>query len=409
MYKIVTLATGKEANVAFRHPWIFSGALASIADDLEHGDFVSVLDKNGKVLGTGTYSANTSIAVRVWAFHDVKLDEAFLKERLQMAQERRSFLGYGPGTHTTGYRLVFGEVDGLPGLVVDRYDDVLVMQIATMGMDRQRDMIVKALVDVFQPRIVIERSDMPVRREEKLEPVVAVRHGDATMEGPLFVDFLENGVKLRADVVGGQKTGFYFDQKELRRFFVGRSGQAAREQHMAKDRRVLNLFSYSGGTGLAVALSGAKSVQNLDGSEAALALAAENAKLNGLDEKVFSTEKADVFQWLGEHTEPEWDMVIMDPPALIKNSRETEEGKKAYHFLNRAAIRLVKDGGIFITSSCSHFLPEEDLAFILRRASVQIGVRLDIISVIRQAPDHPLSVYFPEAAYLKTFVCRVVR
>jgi len=402
MYKQVTLLPGKEANVAFRHPWIFSGALASIPDELEHGDLVSVLDKNGKVLGTGTYSAKTSIAVRVFDFGDTTIDKAFFAERFRLAAERRRFLGYGPDMQTTGYRLVFGESDGLPGLVVDVYGDVFVMQIATAGMDRLRDVVVETIVDQFAPRLIVERSDLPIRREEGLEPVVAVRHGDTDVNAQIVVSFLENGMTYKADVLKGQKTGFFFDQKALRAFMM-------RSPWMCEGRRVLNLFSYSGATGLAAMHAGAASVLNIDGSDAALTLAQENASLNSVDPKAFTAEKHDVFQWLGAHQEQEYDMVIIDPPALIKSGREVDDGKKAYHFLNRAAMRLVKTGGLFITSSCSHFLPEEDLAFILRRASVQSGIDLDVITIIRQAADHPLSVYFPEAAYLKTFVCRVTR
>jgi 23S rRNA (cytosine1962-C5)-methyltransferase len=250
---------------------------------------------------------------------------------------------------------------------------------------------------VFAPKTVTERSDQPVRREEKLGEVVKVQFGEPVRE----VAYHENGLKCFADVAGGQKTGAFFDQKDLRQFLA--------THPIVKGRSVLNLFSYTGLSGIAAVKGGATRVHNVDGSEDALLGCAKHAELNGVDAAAFSTEKADIFQWFNDNAESTYDMVVLDPPALIKANRDVEEGKKAYHFLNRAAMRAVKDGGILVTSSCSHFFPEEDLAFTLRRASVQAGVRLHVLEVIRQSPDHPQSVYFPEGTYLKTFICQVTR
>lgn len=395
MYTVITLAPGKEANVAFRHPWIFSGAILKPVV-AEHGELVSVVDKNGKCLGTGTYSASSSIAVRVFEFGTATIDKAWFVKRFQDAAARRTLMGYGPETDTTGYRLIFGEADNVPGLVVDRYADVLVMQIATAGMDKMREIVRDALVEVFAPKAIVERSDMPSRREENLTDVVGVVFG----EDPGLVEFKENGRPFVADVLHGQKTGFFCDQKETRQTIM----------HLANGRKnVLNLFSYSGSAGVAAMLGGAERVHNVDASAEALALCKTHAEKNGLDLERFTTEDADIFQWLGERDTPAYDMIILDPPALIKSKGDTEEGKKAYHFLNRAAMRLLKDGGILVTSSCSHFMSEEDLAFTLRRASVQAGVKLDLLAVTHQSPDHPASVYFPEASYLKTFCFHLSR
>ncbi len=388
MYPILRIKEGKEAAIGFRHPWMFSGALESKA---EHGAIVQVADKHGKVLGTGTYSRSGSIAVRVFAFGDAVINRALFVERMKDAHAKRLVLGYGPGTQTTGYRCVFGEADGLPGLIVDRYEDVMVFQIATAGMDKLREDVVEALKEVFAPRAIIERSDMPSRREENLEPVAGVVFG----EDPGEVAFLEHGRRCVAAPMQGQKTGFFLDQKDLR----------SKISQYAKGKEVLNLFSYTGAAAFAALAGGASNVHNVDGSEDALALLDSQAKAAGVSARC-SSQKTDIFQWLARE-EVTHDMVIMDPPALIKANKDVEEGKKAYHFLNRAAMKLVKDGGIFVTSSCSHFLPEEDLAFILRRASVQAGVDLQVLEVIRQSPDHPQSVYFPEGTYLKTFICRV--
>ncbi len=397
MYPQVTLQSGKEMNVVFRHPWIFSGALTKRPDTIEHGDLVRVTDVSGKILGIGTYSAKSSIAVRVLAFGDVdvQVNQQWFAARFAEAEERKRLLGFGPGLATDGYRLVFGEADGIPGLVVDRYRDVFVMQISTAGMDRLRDAIVGALKAVFKPAAIVERSDIAVRKEEALRDEVGVLFGTV----PEVVEFKENGLTFAADVMNGQKTGFFLDQKSLRQSIA----------KLAKGREVLNLFSYSGSASVAAIKGGATKVTNVDSSADALAAARRHAEMNGIEEHVMVNEESDVFQYLSGKTEPAFDMVIVDPPALIKAQRDEEEGKKAYHFLNRASLRLVRDGGIFVTSSCSHFFSEEDFAFTLRRASVQAGVRLDLLETIHQAPDHPTSVYFPESAYLKSFVCRVTR
>jgi 23S rRNA (cytosine1962-C5)-methyltransferase len=393
-YHVLPLVAGKEANVGFKHPWVFSGALAKVDEKAKHGSLVHVADRHGKIIGTGTYSNKSSIAVRVFAFGDAVIDRAWMAAKLRAAQDRRLMMGYGPDTETTGYRVCFGEADGIPGLVVDRYEDAFVFQMATAGLDALREEVIGAIVDVFAPSVLVERSDMPSRREEGLEPVSQVHIGEA----PESVTFKENGLTFVADIVNGQKTGFFFDQKDLRAT-VGRVAKGS----------VLNLFSYTGATGVYAMKGSAERVHNIDGSQAALELVAANAKKNKIKAADITTEEADAFNFMNNNKDSQYDTVIIDPPALIKSGKDAEEGKKAYHFLNRAGMRLVKDGGIFITSSCSHHLPEEDLMFLLRRASVQAGVHLDILASVRQAADHPMSVYFPESLYLKSFVCRVSR
>lgn len=391
----LTLKKGKEASAGFRHPWLFSGALERVEEAPEHGDVIRVADKDGKILGTGTYSASSSIAVRLCEFKEAEIDRAWFARRFKECDERRKLMGYGPDTDVTGYRLVFGESDGVPGLVVDRYEDILVIQVSTAGMARLKNEAVEALKDVFAPKAIVERSDLPVRREENLEEEVGVLHGE--IEGP--VKFRENGLIFLADVLAGQKTGFFLDQRDLRSAI----------RRLAEGRDVLNLFSYTGAASVAALKGGAKHVLNVDASAEALAGMQALAKPNKITGKRYDAEEADVFQWLGKKKDASFGMVLLDPPALIKGKKDLESGAKAYHFLNRAAMRLVEDGGIFVTSSCSRFLGEEDLAFILRRASVQTNLRLDLLAVVRQSPDHPMNVYFPEGMYLKSFVFQVRR
>ncbi len=378
---LITLKSDRVASVAFHHPWLFSGAIEKLPPNLEHGSLVQVADPNGKILGTGTYSKKSSIAVRVFEFGAAELDFDWFIRRITQAHEKRLLLGYGPGTETTGYRVVFGESDGLPGLVVDRYEDVLVLQSSTAGMDALKPVVTEALQKIFNPASIIERSDIGVRREEGLKDEVGVLSGESVTQ----VEFSENGHRFIADVMNGQKTGFYLDQKDLRSAL----------QPLAKGREVLHLFPYTGATNIYLLKGGAKSIHAVDSSAEALEKC-KKAKV--------TTEVADAFQWLDAHQEPDYDMMILDPPALIRSQKDADDGKKAYHFLNRSALRLLKDGGLFATSSCSHFFELQDFLFMLRRASVQAGVTLDILKVIHQSPDHPLSLYFPESAYLKTVV-----
>lgn len=394
MYPTLKLKSGKEASVAFGHPWIFSGAFESLPSSVEQGAFVHVADRNGEVIATGSFSRRGSIAVRVFARAKVEIDQAFFEQRIREAHERRVLMGYGPTTDTTGYRVVFGESDGIPGLVVDRFADTAVFQIATSALDTKRDEIVKAIQSALGVANIVERSDMSGRKDEGLPPVVRVHVG--TVDAP--VAFTENRVPFLADVTEGQKTGFFCDQKDLREHI----------RALAKDARVLNLFSYTGAAGIYAMQGGAESVHNIDESAHALEQVTRQAHLNGFTSEQCTIEQADLFQWLA-HATGEFDMVIIDPPAIIKSQKDRESGAKAYHFLNRAAMKLVKDGGIFVTSSCSHFLKEEDLMYTLRRASVQAGVELETLASVRQSADHPMSVYFPESGYLKSFVCQIRR
>lgn len=392
-YPVLKLKEGKEANVAFRHPWVFSGALEAKLGKELHGKLVHLADRKGDILATGTCSTSGSISVRVLAMGDVVIDKDWMTKQIKQSDSARRLLGYGPGTDTTAYRAVFGESDSLPGLIVDRYDDVLVFQISTAGMEALKPLVIEALQDVFEPHAIIERSDIAVRKEEGLEEISGLVFGD--VKGS--VAFKEHGLKFEADLLTGQKTGFFLDQKDLR----------AKLATFCQDATVLNVFSYSGAAGVYAMKFGAKSVHNVDSSKGALAQCDKHAKLNKIAAADFTSEENDAFQYLGKEVDTMYDVVIMDPPALIKSQKDADEGKKAYHFLNRAAMRRVKNGGVFVTSSCSQFMFEEDMSFTLRRASVQNNMVLDCIGIVRQAGDHPESVYFPEARYLKSFIFRV--
>ena len=395
MYPTLHLKAGHNRSVLARHPWIFSGALERVPEDVPHGALVHVIDTDAAIAATGTLSRKSMIAVRVFAFEEAAIDSGWLHQQIREADERRRLLGFGQGTETTGYRVVFGESDHLPGLVVDRYADVLVVQISTAGMELLRDQVVECLVDVFHPSGIYERSDHSARNDEGLRPVTGLLSGQVAER----IEFLECGRKCLADIVSGQKTGFYLDQRDLRMQVF----------KLAHGRKTLDLFSYSGATGVAAMRGGATGVHFVDSSETALHLCAEYAQLNGIDSARVTHDCVDVFQWLGHRSTPEYDLVLLDPPALIKNRRHTTEGRKAYHFLNRAALRLITDGGILVTSSCSAYFTEDDLFVTLRRAAEQADVDLHVLGMLRQSPDHPISLTFPESFYLKSVICQIRR
>lgn len=393
MYPTILLKQERVDSVRYRHPWIFSGAILKKERTVQQGGLVRVEGEDGTFLGVGTYSASSSIAIRVFDTQDVAIDVDWFIRRFSEARARRQMMGFGEGTDTTGFRACFGEADGVPGLIVDVYADVCVFQLSTAGLDQLREQIVEAVDTVFTPRCIMERSDMGVRKDDGLEEVVAVRKG----EDPGEVEFFERGRRYLVNVVEGQKTGFFLDQRDARDTV----------QRFALGKECLNLFSYTGAFSVAAMLGGAQSCHSVDLSALALAGCEQHRELYGFSRESFTTQEADIFQWLGERRESSYDLVVLDPPALIKSSKDAEAGKKAYHFLNRAAMRLVRDGGVFVSSSCSQHLSEEDLMFLLRRASVQNGLDLRVLALHRQAADHPLSLYFKEAEYLKTIVCEV--
>jgi len=393
-YPILNLKRGKEISLKYRHPWVFSGALDSSVEGLENGSLVHVADSEGHIIGTGTFSPESMIAVRVFEFGDATIDRSWLSDKIKQAYSYRGLLGYG--ADTTGYRLCFSESDSLPGLVIDKYEDVLVLQISTMGMELLKPIIVDVLIKIFSPSAIIEKSDLPVRSEEGLPQNSGILWGE--LKKPVI--FKENGHKFFADPMEGQKTGFFMDQKDLRSAI----------QNWSKGKTVLNLFSYTGASAVYALSGGAKSVNNIDSSELALEGCKKNAELNKLKKTSIKTEKADIFAWITRPIhKPEYDMVILDPPAIIKTRSDIENGKKAYHFLNRAAMRLVNDQGIFVTSSCSHYLSADEFRIMLHRAAVQNNMTLRVIGEYGQSSDHPVALNFPESKYLKSFLCLVER
>lgn len=394
---VIRLRADKEQLLQNRHVWLFSGALQEVDADL-HGSVAHLADSSGNIVATGTCSNRGSIAFRVFDWHDTRLDAEWFVTRIRSAHARRELLGIaGPPERSTetGYRVIHGECDSLPGITVDRYADLLVIQLSTSGADHLRGQLLEALSVVFPTSAIFEKSDTPSRVLEGCPPQTAWHVSQGEPGGnDSSVHFLQDGMRHIAYPADGQKTGFFLDQRELRQ----------RIRALAAGRSVLNLFSYTGASGLAAAMGEASSVHHVDLSSFALSKIGDCWKSNALSVPC-TWEEADIFQWLGQAREQHFDMVILDPPALIKSQKDRESGLRGYHFLNRAAMRLVAPGGLLVTSSCSHYFTETDLQTTVRRAAGQNGQSAELLDIVGQSPDHPRSLYFPEGDYLCSLIC----
>lgn len=394
---IAILKPGREVPIRAGHPWVFSMGIDT-PPQAEAGELVEVRAHNGTSLGVAQWNPRTNIRLRMMDRDPAAtIDAAWFAARLaESVEARAAFLP----PQTTGFRVLHAEADGVPGLVVDRYADVVVFQISTAGMDRLRGAVVEGIRAALAPRAIVERSDLDVRRMEGLfDQPVAVRLG--SVDGP--VPFLEAGLRFEADVLKGQKTGFFLDQRDAR-LAVGK---------LAGGRRVLNLFSYAGAFGVHAAAGDASFVANVDASAPALELAGRALRGNGFDpedEKRFLLLEADVFDLLADPNPPggPYDLIICDPPALAKTEAHLPQAMKAYLSLNRRCLERLPSGGILVTSSCSGRVTLEDFRDVLRIAAGQSGKTVQALSWITQPVDHPERLAFPEGRYLKTAVLRVV-
>ncbi len=391
MYPLLTLKPGKEIPVRAGHPWIFSEAIANAPKDLEPGSLVDVRDSHGAGVGIGSYHPGTSIAVRIYEKASVALDAGWFAKRLQSVNAwKRPLLP----AETTGFRLAHAESDGLPGFIVDLYGDVAVLQIHTAGAERLREPFLEGLTQALHPRAIVERSDVGARKQEGLpvlEPVVRI----GTINGP--VAFFEASLRFEADVLHGQKTGFFLDQR-LARLAVGR---------LARGKNVVNLFGYSGAFSIHALAGGAKQVTTVDISHEALELAEAHVALNALDPEQTRTEflQADVLKLLeDDEWRPSVDLLVCDPPAFAKTERHREEALKAYTRVNEQCLKRLPVGGILVTSSCSGRVTPEDFRTMLRIACGRARRRVRVLQWIGHDADHAESLTFPEGRYLKTAI-----
>lgn len=393
---IVTLKKGEGRMLKSGGLWIFDNEIASILGSFEDGDIVAVHDFDGYGLGKGFINRNSKIRVRMMTRNrHQEIDEAFLKMRVQEAWDYRKKV-----SDTGSCRVIFGEADFLPGLVVDKFSDVLVVQSLALGIDRLKDQIVELLKEVLAAdgikiRGVYERSDAKVRRQEGME----LYKGFIGEAFDTNVEIEENGVRYMVDVKDGQKTGFFLDQKYNRKAI----------QHLCKDAKVLDCFTHTGSFALNAGYGGAKEVTGVDASELAVEQATLNSKLNGMQDRVKFICR-DVFELLPELEEKgeKFDVVILDPPAFTKSRNSVKNAVKGYREINLRAMKLVRDGGFLATCSCSHFMTYELFTQTIHQAARNVHKRLRQVEYRTQAPDHPILWAAEESYYLKFYVFQVV-
>ena len=393
---IVTLKKGEGRMLKSGGLWIFDNEIASILGSFEDGDIVAVHDFDGYGLGKGFINRNSKIRVRMMTRNrHQEIDEAFLRMRVQEAWDYRKKV-----SDTGSCRVIFGEADFLPGLVVDKFSDVLVVQSLALGIDRLKDQIVELLKEVLTAdgikiRGVYERSDAKVRRQEGME----LYKGFIGEPFDTNVEIEENGVRYMVDVKDGQKTGFFLDQKYNRKAI----------QHLCKDAKVLDCFTHTGSFALNAGYGGAKEVTGVDASELAVEQATLNSKLNGMEDRVKFICR-DVFELLPELEEKgeKFDVVILDPPAFTKSRNSVKNAVKGYREINLRAMKLVRDGGFLATCSCSHFMTYELFTQTIHQAARNVHKRLRQVEYRTQAPDHPILWAAEESYYLKFYVFQVV-
>ena len=375
--------------------WIYDNELERIDGDFANGDILDVVDYNGYGLGKGFINLHSKIRIRMLTrLPGQTIDRAFFRERLQRAWDYRKRT-----VDISSCRVVFGEADLFPGLVIDKFSDVLVVESLALGIDRHKEEIVGLLKEILAAdgiriRGVYERSDAKVRLREGMERVKGFM-GDPF---PTLVEIEENGVKYEVDVENGQKTGFFLDQKYNRLAI----------QRLCKGARVLDCFTHTGSFALNAAIAGAQSVLGVDASELAIAQAQRNAALNGL-ERVAAFRCADVFQLLPDLEEQglRFDLVILDPPAFTKSQSSVKNAAKGYREINRRAMALVQEGGFLATCTCSHFMTEEHFAGVVRQAARDAHKRLRQVEFRTQAPDHPIPWTADASYYLKFYIFQV--
>jgi 23S rRNA (cytosine1962-C5)-methyltransferase len=388
----VALKAGREKSLAQRHPWIFSGAIERVDGEPASGDTVAVRTHDGAVVATAAYSPSSQIRARIWAFAPVGIDAAWFAQRVRAAVDARA--GMLDADHTA-CRLVHGESDGLPGVIADRYGDTVVVQLLSAGADRWRNAIADALVAATGATSVVERSDAEVRQLEGLAPRNEVLRG--ALAGP--VPIREDGIAYRVDVMAGQKTGFYLDQRTSRH----------RVRRLAQGRSVLNAFCYTGGFTLAALAGGARDTVSIDSSADALALARSNLAANReLASRGASWREADVFAELRRLRDEgrSFGLAILDPPKFAPTAAHAPRAARAYKDINLLALKLLEPGGLLATFSCSGGVSADLFQKIVAGAALDAKVDAAIVGRFSASGDHPVALAFPEGDYLKGLLVR---
>lgn len=390
--KRLIISRGREKSLLRRHPWVFSGAIASVSGSPGPGDPVRVESSDGGFLGWGWYSPESKIRARIVSFDDDRpIDTELVRDRIRSSVERRA-----PLSTTDSMRLVFSESDELPGLIVDRYGDWLVCQFLGAGTEAWKETILDALESILSPRGIYERSDADVRTREGLEPRKGLLRGE---EPPELIEIHESMTRYLVDVREGHKTGFYLDQRENR----------AAVALFSRGKRVLNAFSYTGGFGIAAAVGGAESVLNVDLSAPALAIAQQTARINRIEPDRFETVEADVFKQLRLHRDraEQFDLIILDPPKFAESKRTVDQACRGYKDINLIALKLLAEGGLLFTFSCSGAIDPLLFQKVVAGAAVDAKRHARILRTLDQPSDHPISLSMPESRYLKGLIVQV--
>lgn len=391
-YKKIYLKKGKEDSLRRFHPWVFSGAIQRMDDDIREGEVVRVITSHNEFIAVGHYQIG-SIAVRVLSFHDVPIDADFWRSRMASALATRISIGVADNPENTTYRLVHGEGDNLPGLVIDCYNETAVVQAHSVGMHVDRIAICEALVDVMDGRIknVYYKSETTLPFKADLGQENGFIYGGTNDNVAL-----ENGLQFHVDWLKGQKTGFFVDQRENRALL----------EHYAKGRKVLNMFCYTGGFSVYAMRGGAELVHSVDSSAKAIDLTNRNIALNFPGDSRHEAYCEDAFKFL-DANENKYDLIVLDPPAFAKHRAALHNALKGYTRLNVKGFESIKSGGILFTFSCSQVVTKDNFRNAVFTAAAQAGRKVRILHQIHQPADHPINIYHPEGEYLKGLVLYV--
>lgn len=391
--KKITIHKGKEKSLLRYHPWVFSGAICKKDKGIQNGEIVEIYDFAGNFLALGHYHDN-SIAARIFSFENLPPDYTFWKDKFIQAVNFRRSIRLLNNPDTTMFRLINGEGDGLPGLIIDMYDGNAVIQFHAYGMYQLRDTFVQILKELFPDiKAIYNKSGLTLTETEDFKPSDELLYGEL---GPIVAK--ENGIRFNIDVVGGQKTGFFIDQRDSRAM-VG---------HLAQGHRVLNMFCYSGGFSTYALRGGATHVDSVDISRKAIELTEANIALLGTDAQQRHTSHCeDVFEFLEKMPNNAYDLIVLDPPAFAKHHRVKEQGIKGYRSINRKAMEKLQPGGLLFTFSCSQAISIEDFRTIAFSAAAMEHKRVRIVQQMQHAIDHPVNIYHPEGDYLKGLLLAV--
>lgn len=391
MYQKITLAPGRQKRLATGHPWVYATEIATVEPGIEPGSIVDVHDFRGRFIGRGYFNPRSQIAVRLLTRREETIDREFFRQRLlHCLRHRQQML-----PPATSYRLVFGEADFLPGLIVDKFEDYLVLQVLTLGMEKQKQLITELLVEIMKPRAIYERNDVNVRELEGLPQLKGVLYGDFQPE----VVIKENGLSFLVDMENGQKTGYFLDQKENR----------AAIAPYVRNRRVLDCFCHTGSFTVHAAHYGAREVLALDISEHAITTARKNAELNNVEHKC-SFQVGNAFDVLRDmdREKRNFDLIILDPPAFTKSKQTIEGAVRGYKEINLRAMKLLPPSGILITCSCSYHMREDLFLEVIESAAQDVGRQVRLLELRRQSKDHPILLAAQETYYLKFLILEII-